>query len=167
VRRTVRAWRLLIPSRSAASSAISSRTSVIRACRFARFLVDAFSRRAARQVSSDRAAASANSSHSRCRVRAAVGVIALPGPRRSLAAGLLAGVPAVPGRDLVLARPASALGSVIHLSSGIPSPYSPLHLTAAYQKRGDGPPRAPARAMSGGRHRRRPVGGLLTACKHN
>jgi hypothetical protein len=62
--------------RSAESSVISSRTSMSLALRFSRFFFDAFSSRDARQVSSDFAAARANSSHSRWRANAASGVIA-------------------------------------------------------------------------------------------
>jgi hypothetical protein len=66
-----------IPSSNADNSAISSRTSARRAVRFWRFRFVAFSRRDARHVSSDFAAASANSSHSTWRANAAAGVIAV------------------------------------------------------------------------------------------
>jgi hypothetical protein len=69
------AWRPRIPSMSAASSAISSRTSTSRKARFSRLFFVAFSSRPARHVSSERAAASANSSHSMWRASAAAGVI--------------------------------------------------------------------------------------------
>jgi hypothetical protein len=69
-----------IAASNADNSAISSRTSVSRADRFSRFFFVAFSRRDARHVSSDRAAESANSSHSTWRASAASGVIDPPGP---------------------------------------------------------------------------------------
>ena len=58
------AWRPRIAWTSAASSAISSRTSASRDVRLSRLFLLDFSSRAARHVSSDRAAASANSSQS-------------------------------------------------------------------------------------------------------
>jgi hypothetical protein len=74
-RGAARVWRPRIPSMRARSSAISSRTSARRAVRLARLFFVAFSSRPARQVSSERAAASANSSHSMWRASAASGVI--------------------------------------------------------------------------------------------
>jgi hypothetical protein len=73
-------WRPRIPSISAASSAISSRTSARREVRLSRLFFVAFSRRPTRHVSSDRAAASANSSHSMWRASAAAGVMAAAVP---------------------------------------------------------------------------------------
>jgi len=63
---------------SAASSAISSRTSARREVRLSSVFFVAFFRRAARQVSSERAAARAKSSHSTWRASARAGVIAPP-----------------------------------------------------------------------------------------
>jgi hypothetical protein len=57
-------WSFRMAATSAVNSSISSRTSVSRDSRFTRFFFVAFSRRPARYVSSERAAASANSSHS-------------------------------------------------------------------------------------------------------
>jgi hypothetical protein len=76
VRGPVGAWRPRIPAMRAVSSAISSRTSVSRAVRLSRLFFVAFTRRPARQASSERAAARANSSHSRWRANAAAGAIA-------------------------------------------------------------------------------------------
>jgi hypothetical protein len=79
--RPARSWRFRIAWRSADSSSISSRTSANRAARRSRLRLVAFSSRPARQVSSDRAAASANSSHSTWRVRASDGDIAVAARR--------------------------------------------------------------------------------------
>src|SRR4029077_11196856 len=91
--------------------------------------------------------------HSTWRVRAAAGVIARVGVRRSLAAfafpalafptlafaagvlpaaaGALPAAVAAPDRALVLAGPESAVGSVIAVSSCDPSTYSRLRPSAA------------------------------------
>jgi hypothetical protein len=68
-------WRPRIPPMRADSSAISSRTSASRWLRLSRLFFVAFSSRPARQVSSERAAARANSSHSMWRASAAAGVM--------------------------------------------------------------------------------------------
>jgi hypothetical protein len=73
---TGRAWRFLSPCTRAPSSRTSAVTSASRTVRFSRFLSVACASRSRRRVSSSRAAASANSSHSTWRTTAATGVIA-------------------------------------------------------------------------------------------
>jgi hypothetical protein len=72
---TGRAWSAWIAASSAVSSSISSRTSWSRAVRRSRLRLVAFSSRPDRHVSSDFAAARANSSHSTWRASAIDGVI--------------------------------------------------------------------------------------------
>jgi hypothetical protein len=71
-----RAWRFFSPSTRAPSSRTSAVTSASRTVRFSRFLSVARPSRSRRRVSSSRAAARANSSHSTWRTTAATGVIA-------------------------------------------------------------------------------------------
>jgi hypothetical protein len=115
-----RALRPRMPSISAASSAISSRTSARRDVRLSRLFFVAFSRRAARQVSSERAATRANSSHSTWRASAAAGVMAATATvaRRVLARGA-----ASAAEDLL---PDLVVPSVISSPSWLlPGPFSP------------------------------------------
>jgi len=105
---------------SAASSAISSRTSARRDVRLSRVFFVAFFRRAARQVSSERAAARAKSSHSTWRAKASAGVIA---PR--LTADRVLTVVAEGSAPLAL-PPVLLEASVISSPYRIPRSFSPM-----------------------------------------
>jgi len=106
------AWSRRIPAIRALSSAISSRTSARREVRFSRVFFVALSSRPTRHVSSDRAAAKANSSQSMWRARAAAGVIA------AAAAVGLGPVVADPVPEALL--PVFALASVMSSPSCVP-----------------------------------------------
>ena len=105
-------WRSRIALTSAVSSAISSRTSASRDVRLSRLFFVAFPSLAARHVSSERAAASANSSQSMWRARAAAGVIDGLALERGVAAAVAALVAAALPPVVVLASVMSSPSSV-------------------------------------------------------
>jgi hypothetical protein len=108
-------WRSRIALTRAVSSAISSRTSARREVRLSRLFFVAFSSRAARQDSSDRAAVSANSSQSIWRARAAAGVsVALAVDRDAVAPAAGADPAALPPERVVSFMRSPSLISPAH-----------------------------------------------------